>query len=283
MFDSRDHRHFLERIDAVLDSRLVQTVGGAINATFRLPRPVAVRVGKSILFAQTLDRLIALLVIRLGLWERAERRFIRKAVRLGDVVVDVGANVGQYTMEFSSLVGDEGKVFAFEPAPDNFCLLQMAIEANNCSNTVVHELAVMDDSGWVDLMVSELNHGDHRIFETREKRKGLRVRSTSLDELLAGEPRIDFVKVDVQGAEALVLRGMRQLIRPHADLTILMEFSPQLLRAANTEPLEVLEEIQKLGLQVSELNRNGDVFSSKGARRSLAFSSTPTTLVLTRK
>ncbi|MFQ5923504.1 MAG: FkbM family methyltransferase, partial [Anaerolineales bacterium] len=212
MSDRRPQRMLQDWIDTTLGSRTIRALGGSLNATFKFPRPITIKVGGSNLFAQTLDRLAALVIIKLGVWERDQRRFVRQVVKPGDVSVDVGANVGQYTAELSSLVGSKGKVYAFEPAPANFRLLKMAVEANNCSNTVIGELAVLDRSRRTELYLSEMHQGDHRIYQTDDNRPQLRVEATSLDEFLGSDSKVDFVKIDVQGAEPLVLRGMRRLI-----------------------------------------------------------------------
>ena len=279
--EPQNRRALVGWIESLLESRIIRTVGSAFNRAFRLPNPISLKVGDSKLYAQTLDRIIALFAIKLGRWEQGERNYVRKIIQTNNVVVDVGANLGQYTLLFSKLVGNEGTVFSFEPAPENYRLLQMAIEANRCTNVVANELAVSDVSGWADLHISELHHGDHRIIEPKGKRKAIRVRSVSLDDQLSEEARIDLIKIDVQGAEPLVFRGMRQIIQKHPELTILTEFSPLHLGTANIEPSEFLEEIRDLGLQTSLLDRNGDLRLLDDPLQTLADSTDPSTLVLT--
>ena len=82
----------------------------------------------------------------------------------GMIVVDVGANVGYFSLLAAELVGSSGKVYAFEPEPGNNGILQQNIEINSLSNIQVEEMAGSDNSGVADLYLSELDSGSHSLF-----------------------------------------------------------------------------------------------------------------------
>lgn len=96
-------------------------------------------------------------------FEECEIDIIQKTVQKGWTVVDAGANIGYHTLVLSRAVGDKGKVYAFEPAPDNFALLVENLKLNNCQNVVAVNAALMDRDGMVNMTMNPSNHGDHHI------------------------------------------------------------------------------------------------------------------------
>src|SRR5206468_941885 len=137
--------------------------------------------------------------------EGAERRLIVRAVKPGMVAVDVGANLGVHTLALARAVGPAGRVHALEPDPANFRLLARAVAEAGAAQVTLHRAAAAAQAGEIDLHLSPVNRGDHRLHPEAARRARLRVPVIVLDELLAGEPHVDFVKIDVQGAEVAVL------------------------------------------------------------------------------
>ena len=97
-------------------------------------------------------------------WEPEETSLISNRLKPGDVFVDVGANLGYFTLIASDAVGPAGKVFAFEPAPHNFSLLEKNVRANRCGNVTCEQKAVTESNRTLELHLSSFNYGDHRIF-----------------------------------------------------------------------------------------------------------------------
>jgi len=130
------------------------------------------------------------------------------------VVYDIGANVGFYTLLASILVGSEGKVIAFEPLPRNIYYLKKHIELNMCKNVLILEVAVADKNG-----LAYFDDSRDPSMGCISNRGNLQVKTVSLDELVntAQIPPPDFIKIDVEGAELLVLNGARR---------VLIEYSP---------------------------------------------------------
>jgi len=181
-----------------------------------------------LLIDDTRDNRIAPVIASQRLWEPAETALFVDLLHPGLRVVDVGAHVGYFTVMFSRLCGPDGFVHAFEPEPSNHRLLCANLLVNDCSNVAAHALALSDTAGTDELFLSPDNGGDHRLY-FGAGRAHCSVRTDALDNLLADD-RVDFVKIDAQGAEPRILRGMRRLIgRERAHLGVLMEFAPGLL------------------------------------------------------
>lgn len=179
---------------------------------------------------------------------------VKKHIKRGNNVLDIGAHVGYYTLLFAKLVGKEGKVFAFEPNPNNFVLLKKNLEMNNYQNVVSEQLAISDRSGKTKLYMS-LNPADARIYQSDKCLDYVEVTTTRLDEHFLGfDGQIDFIKMDVQGAEGAVIQGMPFLLKKNKDIQILTEFSPSLLSRSDIEPIEFLKELVNYGFSFFDLN-----------------------------
>jgi FkbM family methyltransferase len=140
-----------------------------------------------------------------ALWDRSERAILRRVVRPGMIVVDIGANIGVYSRFLAGLVGVNGKVIAFEPAPDNFRRLWDNVAALPQIEPI--QAAVGGSTGEIVLFESEELNVDHRVYDTRENRHQVRVPCWVLDDYISADERVDLIKIDVQGFELPALRG----------------------------------------------------------------------------
>jgi FkbM family methyltransferase len=146
----------------------------------------------------------------LGTYERTKRILFEQTVKPGEVVFDVGANVGWYTLLASALVGNTGRVYAFEPLPENLMYLRHHLELNHIENVEVIAAAVADAPG-----TALFEPGETRSIGRIVAKGGFPVRVVSLDDLIAAGqlPQPDCLKVDVEGAEGRVLEGAIGLLR----------------------------------------------------------------------
>ena len=157
-------------------------------------------------------------------------------------IIDVGANIGYFTCLLSKLVGPAGKVLAVEPEPQNLALLQQNIAINNLKNVVVHPCALGANEGTAMLgLYKSSNRGRHSIVEEAAKSR-IKIPVRTLDDIANesgtnGEPW-SLVKIDVEGYEAFVLDGAKQTL-PQIN-TLVMEFSPALLRKIGRDPASTL-------------------------------------------
>lgn len=190
-----------------------------------------------------------------GVYEEFETKLVKKIIKKGDTVLDLGANIGYYTLIFAKLVGAYGKVFAFEPEPNNFALLKKNIETNGYTNVILVQKAVSNKSGKIKLYLADKNLGDHRIFDSQDTRKSIEVDVITLDEYFSDPSiTINFIKMDVQGVEALVMKGTSLLLQRTNDLTMMVEFAPYLMKRAGTVPKEYLKLLLENGFKIFHIN-----------------------------
>jgi FkbM family methyltransferase len=140
--------------------------------------------------------------------------FLEKALRPGDVFVDGGANLGIYTVLASNLVGPSGKVLSFEPGAVTFERLQQSIDANPVQNVHAHMAALSDKVGEAPLYHSQDHFVSYSLATDETAADSEMVQTLTIDEALAqdGLERLDFLKLDVEGAEELALRGAQKSI-----------------------------------------------------------------------
>jgi FkbM family methyltransferase len=145
----------------------------------------------------------------LGSYEHEKRILFEKEVSKSSVVYDIGAHVGFYTLLASELVGESGKVIAFEPVPRNLNYLKRHLEINRCNNVKVIEAAVSDKSG-----ISHFNEGPNSSMGHLSEDGSLTVNSISIDELVENDkiPTPDYIKIDIEGAELLALKGAKSTL-----------------------------------------------------------------------
>jgi len=168
-------------------------------------------------------------IFSFGMYEISGTRFLQAVLRPGMTVVDVGANTGYYTLWASRLVGPLGRVHAFEPVPDLASTLRHNVELNGMRNISVRPEAVSDREGKAILHVSraESNTGLSSLVMNGDRdqlSEPLEVETISLDDLSSNLDRpIDFIKIDVEGAEDLVFRGAARLLAAERAPAILFE------------------------------------------------------------
>jgi FkbM family methyltransferase len=169
-------------------------------------------------------------------------------------LVDVGANIGFFTVRFARWVSEGGRVVAIEPEPMNFERLRHALRKRDLLDRVETIQGVAAESdGVLRLAVNPLHPADHRIASS-----GVEVKAVTLDRVLAahGWPPVALIKIDVQGAEHRVLSGARETLR-RLRPTILVEVDDQALRAMNASADAVLEFFAQAGYEPRRLNRRG--------------------------
>lgn len=142
-------------------------------------------------------------------YEPVETKIIKGLVKEGDVIVDAGANIGYYTVLLSRAVGDTGKVYAFEPGEECFNLLSKNIKENGCKNVVLINKALSDKEGDIQFYINERDKGSSSMIKDANGFK-VTVKGTTLDKEI-DEP-IDFMKMDIEGAELGALKGATTLL-----------------------------------------------------------------------
>jgi len=177
----------------------------------------------------------------------------------GGLFVDIGANFGWYSCLFSRFAGAAGRVIAFEPEPRNFRLLQDSLSRNECRNVTALQEGVGADAGVMQLhLYKPSNPGRHSLLATSGGAT-VDVAIVSLDDRLAAlglahEP-IALMKIDVEGFEDSALRGARGALARCRCLV--MEYSPDLMRAAGVNPAALIHLLAGTGLRPSLFEPGG--------------------------
>jgi FkbM family methyltransferase len=209
------------------------------------------------------DCLIQRSLYYLSVFEVQETRWLKTRVRPDWVFFDVGANFGYYTMIVSAASQGRARVYAFEPLASNFHLLARNKSLNNFDRVSPVNLALSDQAGEVDFFVPPLScSGVGRIVEGQvDDPNGYmdKVQATTLDSFVASRDvqRMDFLKIDVEGAELRVLHGAAESLRRFRP-TIMIEFFPEGLASLHTSASELLDAIHALGYATFRIDR-GDL------------------------
>jgi FkbM family methyltransferase len=157
------------------------------------------------------------LAYALGLYEPEAMQSVRRLVKEGDCCIDVGANVGYYTISLANWVGPSGLVVAFEPFPSNFSILEKNIHLNQLNNVTLEPSALSKCSGSVQLIheVGDQFSATPSVggYAVEGDRVSVNVPSCRLDDYAAGLAKApNFIKIDVEGAELAVLEGARRTL-----------------------------------------------------------------------
>lgn len=157
--------------------------------------------------------------------------------------IDVGANIGYFSLLMSRLAGAKGRVLAFEPEPQNQRLLQENIRLNSLTNVAIHSCALGAQAGTATLgLYKHSNRGRHSILNTNAN-SNIDVSVRTLYEVSqtdgADVSRWSLIKIDVEGYEGFVIEGAQAML-PQVD-AIVMEFSPAASRAAGKSPASTLD------------------------------------------
>lgn len=179
-----------------------------------------------------------------GLYELSTLRLLKRLIKPGDHVIDAGANIGYITMHLARFVGQAGKIEAIEPEPGNLTRLQAHLALNGLENSVnVLPFALSDHRGCVPMYRwpendPDHNHGCTSLFTDRsESAECLTVKCRTLDELLEGRiPRL--IKMDIEGAEPMMVEGMMQTLIAPTPPVIIGEYNPSQARVAGFAPHE---------------------------------------------
>lgn len=188
-----------------------------------------------------------------GIWEPYETSLLLELLRPGDVFVDVGANIGYFSVLAASRVGEQGAVFAFEPDPDNYRLLLANAALNALQQRITPVQAALSDvAGDGQLFLSADNLGDHQVYASEEARPSVPIvlynGSQFLQDGLEGRlQRLDLLKVDTQGSEYQVIAGLLPLLlQLPRKPRILIELTPHSLRRAGASGRALIELLAQL-------------------------------------
>lgn len=182
-----------------------------------------------------------------GVYEPEVTQLLQETLKEGMGFVDLGANIGYYTVIGSRLVGELGHVYAFEPDPRNYAYLQRNISTSALPNVVAVEKAATDRTG-LSAFVRDQAGAEGWLGTGKRGADQITVQTTTLDDFFstARWPDLHVVKMDIEGAEKAALDGMRELVRRNC-LTLIVELNRGALERAGTLLDEFAELLAGLG------------------------------------
>jgi FkbM family methyltransferase len=189
----------------------------------------------------------------LGYYELRETKLFKKILRAGDTFLDVGANIGWFTLVGSRAVGSNGKVVSFEPSSHIYSHLQQTVNINALKNVKVEKLALSDENGIAILSgISADNEGTGSIVSSTKKLEDSakeEVKTITLDNYWHQENlgKIRLIKIDVEGAELKVLKGAQSLLKEKVCEYIIFEVNDKRLREMGSSSMELLSLVKSLG------------------------------------
>ncbi|MCX5446052.1 FkbM family methyltransferase [Streptomyces nigrescens] len=222
------------------------------------PRQRLVRTRFGAAMAVDTQDLIQRFVYLFGLWEPHMTHWLQRRLRPGDTYIDVGANVGYFSLLASQLVGEEGRVVAIEASPTFHARVLQHAEINGCSNLRTVNAAVADERKTVTLILASSNNmGAASIVPYGGPAEStLDVEAYPLPQLLDADDIAGarVIKIDVEGAEGAVIRGLAPVLdklRPDAEITV--EVTPERMEALGESPGELLTTMREHGFHVYRL------------------------------
>lgn len=216
---------------------------------------------------RTDDKGIAKDLIIDGVRERESTKMVRRIIKKGAVVIDIGANIGYYALLESKLAGSEGMIYAIEPSPENVRALKKNLRINNRKNMRIFELAIGDKQGKAVMNISP--HSNLNTFVSQEGREvvgKINVPMTTLDAFLKGKKHPDFIRMDVEGYEYNVLKGMKKTLQAKKPFSFFIEVHFHIM--SKSQSSAVLKTLEKNGFETVKVVRSVTVPEMKVMRKS---------------
>ncbi len=185
----------------------------------------------------------------------------RSLLKPGDVVIDVGANIGHYTLLAASVVGPLGRIHAIECSPGTLALLSNNVARNKLQNIVIHPFAASNQRGTLPLNVTAIGlswfnpHSNWPVVSGSGT--SVEVQAVPVDEIVS--PPVNLVKIDAEGVDLEVLKGMQRILSESPGVSIIVEWAPPLLTETGKDPMEIVQWLQDAGFsKISVIDENNE-------------------------
>jgi len=213
-----------------------------------LPITVKTGYGKKLIVSAR-DAGLGLMLRTRGEYEPLLTDYLQSKVKRGDTVVDIGANVGYFTKQLAGLAGKKGKVIGFEPSDTNWKYLAKNIAG--FSNVIIEKIALGDSKGIQKFSEDRANPGENGLSKSGE----LQVETTTMDNWMKAKriKNINLIKIDVEGAEVMVLKGAKDMIRNQKKIVVICECNPEALQKLGYTTTDLIKSLQSCGLKVDEI------------------------------
>lgn len=234
---------------------------------------IAKTVDDQFILVNTNDEYIGRNILALGQWEPHIRQTLKRLIREGDSVIDIGANIGTHTIYMSKLVGESGKVIAFEPNKINHDSLFFSLMLNRCFNTSIYRYGVGEkrdvmyiEKRWKDTKVLN-NFGAISLQSEAKSEEDEHIDIRPLDEFSFENIRL--IKIDAEGMEDKVVKGMRDLLtssKPYLIVEIHPAEIPQmitLIESIGYKMFQLGQTIDFIAFPIEKENELKELFGKK--------------------
>ncbi|MEI7488438.1 MAG: FkbM family methyltransferase [Chryseobacterium sp.] len=196
-----------------------------------------------------LDDWIQQQIYFLGGYERDEIDYLYKTLKEGDTFIDIGGNIGLFSLNASKIIKDKGKIYSFEAFQPNYDQFKNHIRINDFKNITLEHLAISDQKGFIEILYNEtydnVGMASSYLQEYTSKEK---VKSISLDDYVEenGISHIDLIKIDIEGAEYSALKGMEKVLTDICP-KIIIEINNIALKSSNRSEKELIQLLTEKG------------------------------------
>lgn len=197
-------------------------------------------------------------------YEYGSVKVCKRFLQPGMNALDIGGDIGYFSRLFSELVGPKGQVWAFEPYPDSYNLLKKNIAFPKYQNVIPIKKAISDSTGKIKFFGMDLpaKHGLYdasKISSGLSLKESLIVESTTIDDFLLslGDPEINFIKMDIEGAEPKALAGMAKTVARLKKITMIIEFNVTTLQLGGNSPSSFLKQLKNMGFKIQAIQPDG--------------------------
>lgn len=207
-----------------------------------------------------------------GAYEPETTRYMRRALRPGMVILDIGAHIGYFTRLFARRAGTRGAVYAFEADAENALLLERNV-AGRPTVSVVRK-AIAAQSGTVSFYHLAHSTGCHSMVSPAGTAVASQVPAVSVDDFVTAQnlSHVDFIKMDIEGGEPLALAGMTATLAANPHLLLVTEYNPESLAQGGSAPESYLQDLEGHGLHLYAITATGLVpFTASDAQRLAAY------------
>lgn len=184
-------------------------------------------------------------------YEDYARKLALNWIRPGSAVIDIGANIGFWSVFCAKHT--TGAVYAFEPDVANLRLLEANLKLNHIKNVKVSSKACANEKTVLKLFLSPSNFGDHQLFDSGESRQSVDIDVCRIDDEIGVIENVSFIKIDVQGYEEMALRGAEKNLNANRDVVVYCEFWPDGMRKAGSDPDRFLDWMESLGFKMKTI------------------------------
>ena len=224
-----------------------------VNKIIKSNIPEKIQIDEGILFLYNKDVGVSGM-LALDIFEPFETKLFRETLRPGMTVIDIGANIGYYTVIASKHVGKNGKIFAYEVEDTNYSYLDKNIKVNSINNVIAKKIAVSNKTGNSSFFLTDDNKGAHSFANNRHSKKSIIVNTDTIDNSI--DTPIDIIKMDIEGAEILAIEGMVNTIKKNQKIILFTEFYPKAIKRLGRNPKDYLDKLSELGFKIHVINEN---------------------------